>query len=387
VSLGALGDYTLKKEIGQGGMGKVYLATGPDGADVALKTIIFPEGLTARARWEAVERFQREARASRVLEHPHICRVIDAGADGDTFFIVMEYLDGQSLREEIESSGPLGVARSCQILQHMVAALSYAHAQGIIHRDIKPDNVMVLKSGEAKLTDFGLASIGYEAGVTQTGTMMGTLAYMSPEQARGEKLDARSDIFSLGATFYEMLAGEPAFGGEAPGAVLEEILNKELESIRGLPPEVGRIVSKCLRKRPAYRFQNSVEILDALRGVEGLEHRPQQTAVQGTVVMPDSGATPAASERKAPPSQRPQPASQRSPGPQQRKPEPQRKRSDLQCPKCKEAMRKDTPSCWKCGTPNPVLAQRRSQSQSQQAIDSALQGFKPKKKQGWRKWF
>ena len=184
-----------------------------------------------------------------------------------------------------------------------------------------------------------------------------------------------------------MLSGEPAFEGEAPGAVLEEILNKEVESIRGLPPEVGRIVSKCLRKRPAYRFQNSLEVLDALRSVEGLERRPPQTAVQGTMVMPSPGASPSGSSGTTAPSQRPQPASQQSPRPQQRKPEPLRKRSDLQCPKCHEAMSKDTPSCWKCGTPNPVLAQRRSQSQSQQAINDALQGYKPKKKRGWLKWF
>ena len=208
MSLGNIADYTLKRELGQGGMGKVYLARSSDGHDVALKTIIIPEGINARARWEAVERFQREARAARSLTHDSICQVLDTGADGETFFIVMEYLDGQSLRERIEETGSLPVERSVQIMFEVCDALAYAHDQGIIHRDIKPDNIMVLRGGRAKIMDFGLASIVYETGMTQTGTMMGTISYMSPEQARGEKLDVRSDIFSLGVTFYEMLTGK-----------------------------------------------------------------------------------------------------------------------------------------------------------------------------------
>jgi serine/threonine-protein kinase len=363
-------------------MGKVFLANSPDGGDVALKTVIFPEGLDARARWETVERFQREARAARSLDHPNICQVLDIGADADTFFIVMEYLDGRSLREEIDSSGAIAVERSAAITFDVCDALAYAHDKGIVHRDIKPDNIMVLGSGQAKLMDFGLAAIVHETGVTQTGTMMGTFSYMSPEQARGEKLDARSDIFSLGATFYEMLTGQQPFQGEGPGAVLNEILHKELDPVTGLPPAVSRVLNKCLRKRPAYRFQNVREIASTLRTGGFMPGQRETSAAQGTMVLPGKG--PGAAPGKAPAPSAPV-SSQAPPSPSapsQRGRPAGRSIPDLRCAKCGEGMKASTPSCWRCGTPNPSIARRKSAHESQVAINEALKDFKPKKR-GW----
>jgi serine/threonine-protein kinase len=368
-------------------MGKVFLASSPDGAEVALKTVVFPEGLNARARWETVERFQREARAARSLDHPNICQVLDIGAEADTFFIVMEYLKGRSLREEIDSSGAIPLERSAAIMFQVCDALAYAHDKGIVHRDIKPDNIMALQSGQAKLMDFGLAAIVYESGVTQTGTMMGTFAYMSPEQARGEKLDARSDIFSLGATFYEMLTGQQPFQGEAPGAVLNEILTKEVEHVSGLPPAVSRALNKCLRKQPSYRFQNVGEIASALRTAGFTPAEREAPTAQGTMVLPGQASQTAASpsERSAPASSAPA-AGQTAPdtpSPGQRAQRTGRTTPDLRCPKCGEGMAASTPSCWRCGTPNPSLARRKTFHESQVAINEALKDFKPRKKRGW----
>jgi len=386
VSPDRIADYTLKSEIGQGGMGKVFLADSPEGREVALKTVIFPEGLSARARWETVERFQREARAARSLEHPNICQVLDFGADEDTFFIVMEFLAGRSLRDEIHAAGKLDPPRAMSILLGVYQALAYAHEKGIVHRDIKPDNIMLLNAGPAKLMDFGLAAIVHETGVTQTGTMMGTFSYMSPEQARGEKLDPRSDIFSLGVTFYEMLTGRQAFQGEAPGAVIQEILNTEVEPVSGLPGDVSRVLNKCLRKRPSYRFQTALEIIAALRAAGAAPTPSAATAVQGTMVMSGGAATPPPGSSAAAP---PRPASSSAPAASNQTPPPA-KRSlsklsapDLRCAKCHEPMLANSPSCWKCGTPNPAIARRKAFNESQAAISDALQDYKPRKKRGW----
>ena len=397
MSLGNIADYTLKRELGQGGMGTVYLARSSEGQDVALKTIIFPQGLNARARWETVERFQREARAARSLTHDNICQVLDTGADGETFFIVMEYLDGQSLRERIEETGSLPVERSVQIMFDVCEALAYAHDQGIIHRDIKPDNIMVLRGGRAKIMDFGLASIVYETGMTQTGTMLGTISYMSPEQARGEKLDVRSDVFSLGVTFYEMLTGRQAFQGDAPGAVIHAISNTEVEPVSGLPPTVSRTVNKCLRKQPMYRFQTVREIIAALRttGVPPVSDRVQNAFPEGTMVMPSGAPSGAVVPPIAPPTaptQLPTPPT----SPTSTKPTPSpisaatpppavsaAKGPGFKCTKCGEWLAEKTASCWKCGTPNPAISVRKSRSQSQSAISDALQDYKPPKKRGW----
>ena len=378
MTLGKLADYTLTRESGQGGWGKGFLAGAPEGDTRALKTVVFPEGIDARARWETVERFQREARAARSLDHPNICQVLDIGADQDTFFIVMEFLDGQSLRQQIDATRAIEMPRTVEIMNQICEALAYAHDQGIVHRDIKPDNIMILQSGAVKLMDFGLASIVHESGVTQTGTTMGTFSYMSPEQARGEKLDLRSDIFSLGITFYEMLTGRQPFQGEAPGAVLNLILNKEPAPVASLPIHVSRTLGKCLRKQPTYRFQSAREIINSLG------RAATTPTIQGTMVLP-AKKPPAAPSQPPAPSARltAPPASSARPTGGATQPSSVRPTPDLRCPKCQEPMTASTPSCWRCGTPNPAISQRKHYQATKTAIGQAVKDFDRKKKRGW----
>jgi hypothetical protein len=189
--------YTITREHARGGMGTVYQALSPEGAMVAIKTVLWPESVDPRTRWEAIERFQREARAASSLSHPNICQVLDFGADEDSLYIVMEFLEGNTVRQLIGDAGAIKVDRAVEIVSSVGEALAHAHDQGIIHRDVKPENIMILRGGQAKLTDFGLASVASQQTMTMPGTTMGTMSYMSPEQVRGEKVDARSDIFSL----------------------------------------------------------------------------------------------------------------------------------------------------------------------------------------------
>jgi serine/threonine-protein kinase len=360
-----IGGYTITRELGQGGMGRVFQALSPEGATVAVKTMLLAEGLSARARWETVERFQREARAARSLTHPDIVRVLDIGADQDTFFIVMEFLDGQSIRELLDASGAIQVEGAVQIIAAACEALAYAHDHGVIHRDIKPENVMVLRNGAVKLTDFGLASIVAEKSVTQTGTVMGTFSYMSPEQVAGEKLDARSDIFSLGATFYEMLTGRCPFHAETPAAVLNRILKEEPPPVPGLPAHISRTVNRCLRKRPEHRFQNARDI------TAGLQLPDNTAGITGTAILPGGAraATPAASIT------RDIAATLTAPPPV------------FRCSKCGEPMNRNAASCWKCGTPNSLMAMRTQQMKRQQEVEQMLRGLTPPPNKGarWKK--
>jgi serine/threonine-protein kinase len=374
VGVAQIAGYTVTRELGQGGMGKVFQALSPQGGTVAIKTMLLSPGVDARTRWETVERFQREARAARSLMHPNIVQVLDIGADQDTFFIVMEFLDGQTVRELIELAGAIRLERAVQIMAASCEALAYAHDQGIVHRDIKPDNIMLLRNGTVKLTDFGLAAIVAEKGVTHTGTVMGTFAYMSPEQARGEKLDARSDIFSLGSTFYEMLTGRPPFPGTTPAAVLSGILNTEPQPIQGLPASISRTVTKCLRKQPHYRFQNAREI------IAGLRNGDTSAAAAGTAILPGRPVTPPPAV--APPRDSGVPAS--TGGAIVSRPAVETPLAGFRCSKCGERMNRSVATCWKCGAPNSLMVQRTQQAKRQQEINQALSGLEDPTKKGGR---
>jgi len=275
----------------------------------------------------------------------------------------MEYLDGQTLRQMIATDGPIPVARAVEIGTWACEALAYAHDHGIIHRDVKPDNIMVLRDGSTKVTDFGLAAIVVEKGVTQTGTVMGTLFYMSPEQVRGEKLDARSDIFSLGTTLYEMLSGRPPFLGESPAAVLNGILTHEPTPVAGVPAYVSRTVQRCLRKDPQQRYQSTREVAASLQG-----NTADQTAA--TAILPGGPGARAAAVSTAPQIL----ASATSPPPV------------FRCSKCGEAMSKTTPSCWRCGAPNSLMAMHREQAKRQQQIDAMVRDYRPSSKKSSRWW-
>jgi serine/threonine protein kinase/tetratricopeptide (TPR) repeat protein len=253
--------YRILAKLGEGGMGVVYKAEDTKlGRTVALKFL--PPELTRDA--EAKRRFIQEARAASALDHPNICTVheIDETSEGQTF-IVMACYDGESLKAKIDR-GPLRLEEALAISTQIAQGLAKAHGQGIIHRDIKPANVLVTKDGLVKIVDFGLAKL---AGMklTKTGKTLGTAQYMSPEQARGEEVDQRTDIWSLGIVLYEMLTGKHAFPGEYEQATIYAIMNEEPQPVTalrtGIPIDLERIVIKMLAKAPGERYQHADEIL------------------------------------------------------------------------------------------------------------------------------
>jgi len=258
-----LGPYQIVGVIGAGGMGTVYQAM-----DTRLNRVVAIK--VSEARFSA--RFEREARAVAALNHPHICTLYDVGPN----YLVMEYVEGRPLH------GPMPVSEALRLAIQMADALEAAHRKGIVHRDLKPGNVLVTKSG-VKVLDFGLAKMEEPAPSeeetartarprTEEGTIVGTTAYMSPEQAEGEPVDARSDIFSFGAVLYEMVTGRRAFRGDTKLSILSAILKEEPEpasSIRKeIPPELGRIIARCLRKDPGRRFQHMDDLKVALEEVK-----------------------------------------------------------------------------------------------------------------------
>ena len=261
------GKYTIEKKLGQGGMGAVYLAHDPDlDRKVALKLMLLKEA-------GSVERFSREARASAKLKHPNIIQVYEIGSINEYHYFTMEYIDGESLDKLIaRADGNLSPRRTAQIICGIALALDYAHKQGIIHRDIKPANILIDKDDKVYLTDFGLAKElgGTEHSLTMTGTIVGTADYMAPEQALGDKkkIDARSDIFSLGSTLYYALTGQLPFQGEELYQILESVVHNDPIApgrlAKNISKDIETICLKCLEKESDRRYQSSGQLAEDL---------------------------------------------------------------------------------------------------------------------------
>jgi len=249
------GKYKIIEELGKGGMGVVYKAK-----DTKLKRTValkfLPPELTCDS--EAKDRFIQEAQAAAALDHTNICTVYEVDEFQGQNFIAMAYIKGESLKDKIES-GQLDIDEALDIAAQVAEGLQEAHEKGIVHRDIKPANIMLTEKGKAKITDFGLAKLSWGANLTKTSTIMGTVAYMSPEQAKGETVDHRTDIWSLGAVLYEILTGKLPFKSHHDQAIIYSILNEEPEPIPNIrsevPKELERIVRKALAKNPGDRYQ------------------------------------------------------------------------------------------------------------------------------------
>jgi TolB-like protein/Flp pilus assembly protein TadD len=291
-----LGPYEVLALLGAGGMGEVFRARDLRlGREVAIK--LLPAAMAAHPA--RVRRFEQEARASSALNHPHILTVYDVGTADARLFIVMELVEGKTLRDVL-TAGPPPLRRALDVGVQMASGLAKAHAAGIVHRDLKPENVMVTRDGFVKLLDFGLAKLAagdddsagaaHPASVTQTDAVLGTVGYMSPEQARGEPVDFRSDQFSFGAVLYEMLTGRRAFSRSTPVATLGAILHDEPESLSsaapGVPAELAWIVERCLAKDPDHRYAGTRDLVRDLERVRDQAIRTES----GPVVSPRSTA-------------------------------------------------------------------------------------------------
>lgn len=269
-----VGRYQVLSLIGAGGMGAVYLARDTRlGRKVALK--VLPRYLTDTERH--VGRFRREARAASALNHPNIVTIYEIEEADGVHFIAAEYVEGMTLRERLKA-GPLKLDEALGVALQVASALSSAHGRGVIHRDIKPENIMLSGDGRVKVLDFGLAKFTSSSMTTQTayttpGLILGTITYMSPEQARGLEMDARTDIWSLGVVFYEMLAGRTPFGGPTRSDTLAAILERAPEPLaaatgRAVPDELGRVIARALQKSREERYQTVDEFASALREVQ-----------------------------------------------------------------------------------------------------------------------
>ena len=268
------GRYELARRVGRGGMAEVFLARDRLlDRPVAIK-ILFPEFAIDPS---FVARFRREAQSAANLNHPNIVGVYDWGKERGTYYIVMEYIDGQSVSDILRADGPIEAKRAAGIAADVAGALGFAHHKGVVHRDVKPGNVLIASNGEVKVADFGIAramTSSSEENLTQTGSVMGTATYFSPEQAQGKPVDPRSDLYSLGVVLYEMSAGKPPFSADSPVAIAYKHVQEPLPSLRekvpGVPEGYEAITIKALAKDADDRYQDGAEMrADLLRFREG----------------------------------------------------------------------------------------------------------------------
>ncbi len=288
------GRYEILDRISEGGMATVYRARRlADGAVVALK--VLREQYSGDA--EFVERFQREARAVSQLRHPCMVEVYDSGADGPVHYIAMEYVEGSNLKEYLRREGRLAPERALRIAAQVADALAHAHAHGIVHRDVKPQNILLTADGQVKVADFGIARALSAATITHTGTVLGSVQYLSPEQARGGAVGEAADLYALGVVLYEMVTGRLPFEDDAPIALALAHIHRDPPPPRSLVPDlperVEGIILRALRKSPADRYRSAAEMRADLLGQSDLWRLPP---------APPAGApAPAVSRRRAAP--------------------------------------------------------------------------------------
>jgi serine/threonine protein kinase len=266
-----LGRYEIVAELGKGAMGVVYRANDPLlSREVAIKTVNMSSDPQEMAEYEA--RFYQEAKAAGGLNHPNIVTIYDIGKSGNVVFMAMELLEGAELRALMKPGDPIPHARAVEIAAQVADGLAYAHQHGVVHRDIKPANIMIPGAGGAKIMDFGIARMRTAEVRTQTGVVLGSPRYMSPEPVSGKRAEPRSDIFSLGVILYEMLTGKPAFTGDDVTSVMFQILNVVPPApstlVPGLPEVLDFIVAKALSKTPDDRYQDAAELSRDLRGAK-----------------------------------------------------------------------------------------------------------------------
>ncbi|MBU6437090.1 MAG: serine/threonine protein kinase, partial [Betaproteobacteria bacterium] len=321
-----LGRYRVIAKIGSGAMGVVYRGTDPLlEREVAIKTIRID--VSASEREEFKRRFFREAKSAARLNHPNIVTVFDAGEADDVAYIAMELLDGQDLRHFLTPENRLTLERCAAVVADVANALDYAHREGVIHRDVKPGNIVLLANGTVKLADFGIARL-QSGNATQTGQMFGTPKYMAPEQITGRPADARTDIFSLGVVLYQLATGAAPFDGETFSSIMFSVIQEPALSpsdiIGKVPKGFEYIISKSLAKKPENRYQNAAEMERDLRrlamtdemeplpwSVGGIRSRAdaQQAEAAATAAAPPAPATPPAAPASAP---APRPAARES---------------------------------------------------------------------------
>jgi serine/threonine protein kinase len=316
-----LGDYEILAELGGGGMGRVYRAK-----DLTLERIVALKTLAPQFRTDEmlVQRFLKEARAAARLNHPNIVQIYDFGKEGDIYYLAMEYVEGESLAA-ILKGGPFTESEAITVTRFTCLALSVAHAEGLVHRDIKPDNLMLTSKGQLKLVDLGVAKrVDEDQSLTQTGQALGTPHYISPEQIRAARnIDGRADIYSLGATLYHLVTGRPPFRGSSSALVMSMHLNQPVEDPRSINPALseglGHVLRKMMAKEPEERYPDAdavdrdlyrVEIGEVPEAATAVYEDPDKTSMS---VRPQTSpfATP---PRQASPSGTPAPAAPVTPG-------------------------------------------------------------------------
>lgn len=271
------GRYEVLRGIGEGGMSKVYLAHDIIlDRDVAIKVLNYDFA----NEHDLKKRFQREALSATSLSHPHIVNIFDVGEEDELHYLVMEYIEGQTLKKYVQTNGPLRIHEAVKIMRQLVSAIANAHHNGIVHRDIKPQNILMDAEGNVKITDFGIAMALNATAHTKTNSVIGTVHYLSPEQARGGMATKRSDIYSLGIVFYELLTGELPFSAETAVAIALKHLQEETPSVRlsypSIPQSVENVILKATAKDATYRYQSADEMYEDLLTVLSPERQHEE---------------------------------------------------------------------------------------------------------------